>query len=210
MGTWGGGTAGSAVASRAESYVGRFHYRFGGAPASGGSDCSGFVNMVVGWRLGLAIPGYKAGDYKGQTHGPTVLQWAAWPGCSRVTRPAPGDLAVWPGPGPLGHIGIVTGPDQMVSALSPSKGTASTLIRGVGPPVPVTYRRLQAVRTVTAATSYTAAAAGASASSCAAASGAGFVAWLIGLLAALALAASVPAGGPGRARRRPAPLGSRP
>jgi cell wall-associated NlpC family hydrolase len=109
-------------------------------------DCSSFVNHVLGQDLGLALPGGTRG-YKGPPpHGPVVLDYAAWRGAVTVQAPARGDLAVWPGDGPNGHIGIVLGPDEMVSALDPAQGTAKTPIHGYGPPgVQVEYRRVTGV-----------------------------------------------------------------
>ena len=111
-------------------------YVFGGVPADGiGSwDCSSFVNWVLGNDLGMGIPGYPAGSYHGQVHGPVVLDYATWSGASTHSgNPSPGDLCVWPGIGPTGHIGIATGNTQMISALNHSKGTVQTPIQGYGP-----------------------------------------------------------------------------
>lgn len=55
----------------------------------------------------------------------------------------PGDLACW---GPNQHMGIVTGPNQMVSALDPSQGTAITAITAALGTPPVILR-LRAVQT---------------------------------------------------------------
>jgi cell wall-associated NlpC family hydrolase len=143
--------SGATIAAAGESLAGEFPYRFGGAPGANGrdgSDCSGFVNYVLGVMLGMAIPGYLPGAYKGTGHGPVVIQYASgWDGDVAVTaaQAAPGDLAVWPGLGGLAHIGIVTGKNQMVSALNPSAGTAVTPITGYGPPgVPQVFRRVKA------------------------------------------------------------------
>jgi cell wall-associated NlpC family hydrolase len=107
-------------------------------------DCSGFVNHVLGQDLGLAIPGYSAGSYKGPPpHGPVVIDYATWTGATTTRTPAPGDLVIWPGIGPNGHIGIYLGPDKMISALSPQYGTAVTPINGYGPAgVSNIYRRV--------------------------------------------------------------------
>jgi len=106
-------------------------------------DCSSFVNHVLGQDLGLTLPGGLR-RYRGPPpHGPVVLDYANWGGAATVQSPARGDLAVWPGDGPNGHIGIVLGTDQMVSALDPAQGTAKTPIHGYGPPgVQVEYRRV--------------------------------------------------------------------
>lgn len=127
----------SNLANLALEYIG-YRYVWGGAPASGASDCSGFVNMIVGWFAGMAIPGYKAGSYNGSVHGPTTIQWLAWNGCQRVKGIAnarPGDLAVW-----QTHMGIIVAAGQssesvmMVSDLNPSLGTMETTVAGAAPP----------------------------------------------------------------------------
>lgn len=126
--------SGDQIAADALRYVGH-PYSFGGW------DCSSFVNHVLGQDLGLTLPGGLRG-YKGPPpHGPVVLSYAGWG--SAVSSPARGDLAIWAGAGANGHMGIVLGPDQMISALNPAQGTAVTQITGAGPPgVRVTFRRV--------------------------------------------------------------------
>jgi cell wall-associated NlpC family hydrolase len=128
--------------SDATRYVGA-GYEFGGAPATGTGhwDCSSFVNWVFGHDLGLAIPGFGAGTYDGKSHGPVVAQWATWAGASTISSSSRGSLAVWPGIGALGHMGICVGDGSMISALNHVKGTAHTPIQGYGPAgVPVIFR----------------------------------------------------------------------
>jgi cell wall-associated NlpC family hydrolase len=130
VGSSGGGTN-SAIANSALEYVG-FPYTWGGAPANGSGDCSSFVNMIVGWFNGRAIPGYSAGTYSGQVHGPATLQWLVWGGCTTIplSSAQPGDLAVW-----QTHMGIIVDNGQhMVSDLNPSLGTLETTISGAAPP----------------------------------------------------------------------------
>lgn len=116
-------------------------YRFGGAPGLDGSrpwDCSSFVNFVVGIKLGRAIPGYGAGKYRGDVHGPPTGMWAVWNGLQRVSRNnvGPGDIIVWPG-----HMGIATSNSQLISALNPREGTKITKIEGTAPgPILMTGR----------------------------------------------------------------------
>lgn len=130
------------IAQDAMKYAGH-GYTFGGVPANGQWDCSSFVNMVVGMDLGMAIPGINAGQYKGTTHGPVVMDWATWTGATTVSSPQTDDLCIWPGFGALGHIGIATDSQHMISALDPQYGTTQTPISGNGPAgVPVIYRRL--------------------------------------------------------------------
>lgn len=121
-------------------------YVFGGVPDKGIGqwDCSSFVNWVVGNDAGMAIPGFAAGSYKGQNHGPVVLDWATWSGASTVKGPpSRGDLCVWPGVGATGHIGIALAGNQMISALNHIRGTVVTPIQGYGPVgVPVIYRAI--------------------------------------------------------------------
>jgi cell wall-associated NlpC family hydrolase len=133
----GGSSAGAAglgnsqIANLAIEYIG-FPYTWGGAPANGSSDCSGFVNMIVGWFAGMAIPGYAAGTYKGQQHGPATVQWLVWSGVQTVPLSAAqaGDLAVW-----QTHMGIIVDNGQhMVSDLNPQLGTQETTISGGAPP----------------------------------------------------------------------------
>lgn len=137
--------SGSEIAGVAKSKIGRLPYVPGGIPAQGRVDCSSFVNMVIGWILGLAIPGFRPGAYRGQSHGPVVMSWATWLGGTRkVAAPGIGDLCIWPGIGMLAHIGICTGPGRMVSALNQSEGIKETPIEGAGPRgIPLMFRRLK-------------------------------------------------------------------
>jgi cell wall-associated NlpC family hydrolase len=139
----GTGAAGKpGIAADALSYVGRFPYTWGGAPAKGSSDCSGFANWVIGHDQGLAIPGYAAGKYTGSAHGPTTLSYLAWTGAATVGHSGSdaqaGDLAVW-----QTHMGICTGPNQMVSCQDPANGTRSSSIDGFIPGELLYIRRLK-------------------------------------------------------------------
>lgn len=123
---------GVALAAIASSYAGHA-YHFGGAPGVNGNkpwDCSSFMNYVVGVKAGMAIPGYGPGKYTGSTHGPTTGQWAAWSGMTTINRSdvQAGDILLW-----LGHMGMATGHDTMISALNESVGTrAQRIDSGVG------------------------------------------------------------------------------
>lgn len=134
------------LAGLALAEVGQLRYVFGGAPNNGGVDCSSFISLLIGKKLGLAIPGFKRGTYTGATHGPVVLEYAVTSLAQHVNAPpSPGDLCIWPGAGPLGHIGVAISGTRMVSALNPSKGVANTPIHGYGPPgVAVIFRRYKA------------------------------------------------------------------
>jgi cell wall-associated NlpC family hydrolase len=131
------------IVAEAMKYKGRVPYQYGGASPRGW-DCSGFINYVLGHDLHITLPGGVKG-FNGESHGPVVIQYVNWSGSQAVKGDlAPGDLVVFAGLGPLGHIGIVTGPDQMISALDPQYGTAVTPIKGFGPPgAPITYRRVK-------------------------------------------------------------------
>jgi len=130
--TQGIGDAPSGIAGIAMQYVGHA-YRYGGAPGRNGQnpwDCSSFVNYVVGVKAGMAIPGNKPGRYTGASHGPPTGMWAAWSGMSTVKRAdvQAGDILLW-----VGHMGIATGHDSMISALNPRIGTKTQPIdSGVG------------------------------------------------------------------------------
>lgn len=121
----------SNIAQDVMRYVGT-GYTWGGVPAKGldNHDCSSLVNEVIGWDLGLAIPGYKAGTYHGQSHGPSTVVWLVWTGAFTIKKQdmAPGDLAIW-----QTHMGIIVGPNEMVSAQDQQLGTRRTTISGGAP-----------------------------------------------------------------------------
>jgi cell wall-associated NlpC family hydrolase len=135
---------GNAIAADALTYVGRFQYVLGGAPATGSGDCSSFVNLVIGRDAGLPIPGFKAGTYDGTTHGPNSFEWATWSGVAHIKRAdtAAGDLLIWSGG--IGHIGIAISNSQMVSALDPADGTKVTGIDGTATGFSGTFRLVSA------------------------------------------------------------------
>jgi cell wall-associated NlpC family hydrolase len=150
----GGGTAvaahatatqtGDNIAQDAMSKIGT-GYVWAGAPAVGpdNHDCSSLANEVIGWDLGLAIPMFKPGTYHGQTHGPNTVVWLAWSGAFTIKKAdmAPGDLAIW-----QTHMGIITSPGHMVSALDQRDGTKETTIKGGAPfGEKLFIRRLKAV-----------------------------------------------------------------
>lgn len=120
-----GGTAtGQQIATDALAYQGHC-YSFGGAPGLDGKscwDCSSFCNWVIGHDLRLAIPGYAGGTYTGASHGPSTLMWLAWIGTGvthiPLSQAGAGDIACW-----QTHMGIMTGPDSMISAQTPASGT---------------------------------------------------------------------------------------
>lgn len=136
---------GAQIAADAGRWVG-LGYVFGGDASSPGVwDCSSFVSYVLGHDLGLGLPGGNFGEpgFPPTSHGPVVTSYADWTGAVTVTAPAVGDLACFVGVGASGHIGIVTGPDEMVSALNEVQGTCRTPIVGYGPyGAPLVYRRI--------------------------------------------------------------------
>ncbi len=129
-------------------------YVFGGNASHPGLwDCSSFGSFVL-HGVGLSLPDGKWGGpgMPPGSHGPTVESYASWPGAVTVSAPgARGDLVLFVGSGPNGHMGIVLGPDQMVSALDDASGTLVSPITGYGPPgAPVVYRRVIAAAAGTA------------------------------------------------------------
>lgn len=136
---------GDQIASDALRYRGQ-GYSYGGPAARPGDwDCSSFVSYVLGHDLGMGLPGGKWGGpgMPPGSHGPVVTSYASWGGAVTVNAPARGDLVCFVGSGTSGHIGIVLGPNQMVSALDSASGTLVTPITGYGPPgAPIVYRRV--------------------------------------------------------------------
>lgn len=127
-----GGSTGSTLATTAMGYQGHA-YRFGGSPGPNllnPWDCSSFVNAIASIKLGLAIPGYGPGKYKGTVHGPPTGAWAIWNGMVTIPRASvqAGDILLW-----VGHMGIAVNNTQMISALNPREGTrVSNINAGVG------------------------------------------------------------------------------
>lgn len=137
-------TNASAIANDALRYNGA-GYVYGGSPANGIGrwDCSSFVSWVMGHDLKMSIPMYPNGTYTGTAHGPVASQYLVWTGASTISRSSAsaGDLACW-----LTHIGIVTGPNQMISALNERLGTIVSGIEGAGPAgEPMVIRRVSGV-----------------------------------------------------------------
>lgn len=154
---------GTDIAQDALRYQGA-GYTYGGTASKPGDwDCSSFVSYVLGHDFGLTLPGggrYGSSGYPPGSHGPVVSTYATWNGATTLPSgqaPAAGDLCVWNGLGPLGHIGIATGPASMVSALDAEAGTVASPIQGYGPAgVKVIYRRLNAAGQTGAGSSGTA------------------------------------------------------
>ena len=148
------GTApsGAAIASAARQYAGQ-GYVYGGTGARPGDwDCSSFASYVLGHDLGIGLPGgtWAQVTAGGTVHGPVVLSYATWGGAITVPAAsmAAGDLVVWPGLGTGGHMGIVQGYNQMVSALDSAQGTLISPVQGYGPAgVTPVFRRVTAAAT---------------------------------------------------------------
>jgi hypothetical protein len=139
---------GAAIAADALRYTGKGYVYGGNASRSGNWDCSSFVSYVLGHDLKMGLPGGRWGDpgFPPNAHGPVVLDYARWPATTLVATPQAGDLCIWAGAGPDGHIGIATSATSMVSALNPSEGTRRTPILGTGPSsAPLTFRRITGV-----------------------------------------------------------------
>ena len=138
--------SGDQVAADALRWAGEGYVYGGTAAHPGGWDCSSFVSWVLGHDLRLSLPGGKWGapGFPPGSHGPTVESYAGWRGAITVAPPgARGDLVCFVGQGTSGHIGIVLGPNEMMSALNSAKGTIKTAIYGEGPPgAPIVYRRV--------------------------------------------------------------------
>jgi cell wall-associated NlpC family hydrolase len=129
-----GAGSSSDIVSDAQKYV-NTPYIWGGAvsPTKGSpplSDCSGFVNAVVGRDMGLPIPGYGAGQFNGGQHGPTTLSYLAWNGVTSVPKAnmQAGDLVVW-----QTHMGIYIGNGNMISALDTNDGVKVTSLADGSP-----------------------------------------------------------------------------
>jgi len=146
--------SGDQIAADAQQYAGRGYVYGGPARAPGDWDCSSFVSYVLGHDLHLALPGGKWGapGFPPNAHGPVVTSYASWKGAVTVAAPGTrGDLVCFVGTGPNGHMGIVLGPDRMVSALDSASGTLVSPITGYGPQgAPIVYRRVLAAAAGTA------------------------------------------------------------
>jgi cell wall-associated NlpC family hydrolase len=106
-------------------------YVFGGAPGPNGAnpwDCSSCVNFNANKRAGLPIPGYAPNTFN-SGHGPATLEWLATTQLTTIGHSSavalPGDICVW-----QTHMGVCTGPNQMVSAQNPRNGTRESEIDG--------------------------------------------------------------------------------
>lgn len=125
----------SAIANFAMQYVGQ-PYKWGGWKP-GGFDCSGLVWWTLGHVGFRTILGMR---YSSNWHGPVAASYMVWGSSVPAGSEQAGDLVVW-----ATHIGIVTAPGHMVSALSPQWGVKATPIEGWGPKFePHVFRRASA------------------------------------------------------------------
>jgi cell wall-associated NlpC family hydrolase len=116
----------SNTANYALQYQGHAYF-YGGAPGKNGQnpwDCSSFANWCYS-KTGHAIPGYSAGQYDGSIHGPPTGAWLTWMKHISPNEAQSGDVVV-----SAAHMGIVIGPNQMISALNSKLGTKITPING--------------------------------------------------------------------------------
>jgi cell wall-associated NlpC family hydrolase len=97
-----GPATGRDVAATAVGYIGVPYVWAGETPD--GWDCSGFVTWVLHTEHGLQLP---------DNHHTTAIRFYTWTGATNIARSAcaAGDLVCWPT-----HIGIATGPTEMVHA----------------------------------------------------------------------------------------------
>ena len=131
------------IVAEALSYRGTGYVFGGDGWPPGNWDCSSFVTTML-LRRGLPVPGggrWGAPGYPPGSHGPGSDAYLSFG--TGVPIPAAGDLVVWAGQGPNGHIGISLGGDQMISALNPQIGVQITsLATTKGGLMPSAYRRV--------------------------------------------------------------------
>lgn len=112
----GGNATGQSIVKYAESFIGKVPYLFGGTTTAGW-DCSAFVDHV-----------YEHFGFHPPRSSESQFGWA-----QRVPDPVLGGLAFFTGSPqdpPPGHVGIVTGSNQMVDAFGTGFGTRLNAIRG--------------------------------------------------------------------------------
>lgn len=101
-----GAESSSEIVTAASKYLG-VKYKFGGTDPKTGFDCSGLVFYVLTHDLGLkGVPRTVITFWRWMTHTSLIPE-----GQQRA-----GDLAMWPGVGPNGHMGIVVDGTRMIHA----------------------------------------------------------------------------------------------
>lgn len=132
-------TSAAEIVETALSMKGKIQYVFGGGTYPR-LDCSSYVGRVLG-LCGVKLP--LGMTYKNGSHGPAVISYVAWRGAVTVPSPQAGDLCIWAGLGPLGHIGIAVSATHCISALNPEDGCQITPIADTGPRgAPLIFRRV--------------------------------------------------------------------
>lgn len=187
---------GAQIAAAGRRYNGQGYVYGGNASRPGDWDCSSFVSYVLGHDLGMGLPGGRWGGpgMPPAVHGPVVLSYVTWASADPVPagQEAAGDLACFAGVGTGGHMGIVLGPNQMVSALNSSQGTLITPIQGYGPPgAPLVYRRVRGTGATPSSVQTTAAQGGPGSGLLPLLAGLAVGAGMIGAVLALAAAATI-------------------
>lgn len=133
----------SAIAAAAEKYDGQMIYKFGAPPPQGFYDCSSWATLVVGHDSGLPVPGGTWAEVtrNGTVHGPDTISYLSWSGAETVghhsSAAQAGDLAVW-----QTHMGIVIGPNEMISAQTEATGVGTSIIDGAIPGELLFIRRI--------------------------------------------------------------------
>lgn len=127
------------IAQDAKHFIGTGYQWGGNASAPGKWDCSSFVSKVLGEDFGMVLPGGgRWGDpgYPPHAHGPGSTAYMLWGTGVELADIRLGDLIV-----STEHIGICTGPGQMVSAMDPTRGTGTGTFPAGFPSGPPVYRR---------------------------------------------------------------------
>jgi hypothetical protein len=140
--------SGQELAADAARYDGA-GYVFGGrADKPGDWDCSSCMSYIFGHDFGMVLPGggrWGSPGYPPNAHGPVVTAYYSWGGATTVAGPPQaGDLLIYNGVGPFGHIGMALSSSVMFSAQSAATGTGRSGIPSSLHGAPLTIRRVNA------------------------------------------------------------------